>query len=753
MEGGGRGLSDLLRKVVEGKGGRLIYLYREAEGEPELGPGISGLPLPDKLKSALEAEGIHRLYRFQQEAIDEIEAGRDLVIVAGTGTGKTEAFLLPLVARVLRQRGNRFLLVYPTKALARDQARRLSPLIASVGLRYSVLDGDTPASERRGIYEDPPPFIITNPDMIHIGLAESKKFRELVSEVNAAVFDEMHVYQGVLGSHVKWVIYRLSQVADEVQLIGAGATIGNPGELGAKLFSRDSVRVVTGPRRRRGEAIHAFVDYGRFSRWSFAAYLIAALASEGLKVLGFTDSQQMAELVARLARKSYNARVEVHRAGLPVEHRRRVERELAEGSLKAVVATSTLELGIDIGDLDAVVMASLPKSFNSYVQRAGRAGRRGRPGLVVTLLGDDPIEAYYASRPEEFFSREPDPGYIEPNNPEVAKLHLVALALQRGVLRRGSLPKELEASVAWAEQRGLLKARGDLLAPEWRSAREFISSIGLRSAGPMVKIVLNNKVIGEREMPMALYDLHPGALYYHAGAPLLSSKLDLQSMRAYMVKLSESVSFYTKPLYSIDILEMNVEESRLYGSVSAAYGDVHVRVSATGYVVKDELSGATTSEVEYEEPITWDYWTKGVALKYPLLDFDTLEASLSAYHALEHVLISASRPVAGASDTDLSGVSYPTGHIVIYDSHVGGNGASRLVYERLTKIQEVAKVIVSSCTCEDGCPRCVFSPYCGNNNKFLSRHGALRVLSQLTSLKSEPLDIEEIKRSHRLKAA
>ncbi|MGC9111893.1 DEAD/DEAH box helicase [Acidilobus sp.] len=746
-------LEELLSKAVRGNGGKVIYLYHETEGEPEPGPSVTDLGLPEELVRSLEARGIARLYRFQWDAISRIRQGKDTIIVAGTGTGKTEAFMIPLIERALKGRGERFLLVYPTKALARDQARRLSSLLSGVGLRYAVLDGDTPPAERRSIYEDPPSFIITNPDMIHVGLAESKDFRELVSGISAAVFDEMHVYQGVLGSHVKWVIYRLSQAAGRLQLVGAGATIGNPGDLGAKLFSRQDVEVVEGPRRRRGEAVHAFVDYGRLSRWSFAAYLIASLASEGLKVLGFTDSQQMAELVARIIRRNYNVNAEVHRAGLPAEHRRKVEREFAEGTLNAVVATSTLELGIDIGDLDAVVMASLPKSYSSYVQRAGRAGRRGRPGLVATLMGDDPIEAYYASRPQEFFSREPDPGYIEPGNAEVTKLHLVALAMQRGALRRSSLPRELQVPITWAVDKGLLSLKGDIIMPQWRPAREFLASQGLRSTGPMVKIVLNNKVVGEREMPMALYDLHPGALYYHAGQPLLSSRLDLSSMRAYTVKLSENVNFYTKPLYSIDILEVRAESSTNYGPVAAAYGDVHVQVSVTGYVIKDEFSGATLNEVEYESPITWDYWTKGVALRYPLLEFDTLESSLSAYHALEHVLIAASRPVVGASDTDLSGVSYPTGHIVIYDSHVGGNGASRLVYERLLKIQEIAKSIVSSCTCEDGCPRCVYSPYCGNNNRYLSRHGALRVLNSLTLAEKERLEVDEMLRWRKLKAA
>lgn len=741
MEEGLEGLESLARDIVSRKSGKIIAVNREVSGEPEPGPSVADAGLPQDVVEALARRGIDRLYRFQWEALQKIREGKDVVIVAGTGTGKTEAFLLPVIAKE-----GSALLLYPTKALARDQAKRLSQILGYTRARYAVLDGDTAPAERRSIYEDPPNIIISNPDFVHMALAMSREFRELMSRIDAVVLDEMHVYQGVFGSHVKWIIYRLLQEAGDLQLIGSGATIGNPEDIGPKLFNKPYVEVVRGPPRRRGQALHAFVSYGNLSRWSFAAYLIASLVKSGLKVLGFTDSQQMTELVARIAKKEYGVDVGVHRAGLPAEHRRSVERRFSEGSLSAVVATSTLELGIDIGDLDAVVMASLPKSYTSYVQRAGRAGRRGRPGLVLTLMGDDPIEAYYSSRPSEFFGRAPDPAYIEPSNPEVAAVHLAAMLLQRGAIRVSTLPDEFKSVVERLVREGLARRRSDALLVNYRAAANYVQSRSLRSAGPMVKIVSGAKVIGEREMPMALYDLHPGAVYYHAGRPYISTLLDLNSMRAQVSELPQSVSFYTKPLYNIDILEVDIEDERSYGPVAAAYGRVHVKVSTTGYVVKDEFSGTTISEVTYDVPISWDYWTKGVLLRYPLMDFDTVEESLSAYHALEHVLISAARPVVGASDTDLSGVSYPTGHIVIYDSHVGGNGASRLAYERLLRVQEIAKSIVSSCTCQDGCPRCVYSPYCGNNNRFLSRHGALRVLEGLRGAeKPKALDIDAIK--------
>ncbi|MGC9071781.1 MAG: DEAD/DEAH box helicase [Acidilobus sp.] len=725
-------LAEKVRRTVTEKGGKVVYEHHEIYGDPDPGPSLDEIEVPSVLRDALRSRGVERLYRFQWDAIYQIERGNDVVIVAGTGTGKTEAFMIPILKRALRSRsGVSSVLVYPTKALARDQAKRLSSLITGTGVTFAVLDGDTPREERKRIYENPPSILITNPDMIHVGIALSKEFRELISTAELVVLDELHVYQGVFGSHVKWLLYRLqSNSESRLQLVGSGATIGNPQQLGSELFSRE-VSVVWGPRRRRGSAAHLLVDYGNNSRWTFTSYLVSALAKTGLKVLAFVDSQQMAELVARIARRSFGVEVGIHRAGLPAEHRRYVERAFAEGRLKAVVATPTLELGIDIGDLDVVVMAALPKSFSSYLQRAGRAGRRGHPGVVITLLGDDPIEAYYASRPTEFFSKAPDPGYIEPSNREVAKLHLASIVLQKGALRVEDAPAQLARATDDLVRLGVVRVVNGKLLVVPRVTPQYVELRGLRTTGPMVHLYHAGKRIGEREMPMALYDLHPGAIYYHGGRVYLSTSFDLEGLRAYLTPLPETARYYTKPLYDIDVKEVSQEESKLAGPVRLVYGDVHIVVSVRGYVVRDELSGEMISEVYYEEPLTWDYWTKGVMLRYPLLNFETIEQGLSAYHALEHVLISASRPVVGASDTDLSGVSYPTGHIIIYDSHVGGNGASRLVFERLEEIQEVAEAIVGSCSCEDGCPRCVFSPYCGNNNKYLSRKGALRVLHSL----------------------
>jgi DEAD/DEAH box helicase domain-containing protein len=723
-------------------GSRILYKELETYTTVPDGPAIDEVGLPDALTKVLKSRGLTRLYKFQYEALNLIRSGKNLMIVSGTGTGKTEAFLIPIMEKIVNEykfeERPSVLLIYPTKALARDQLLRVKMLAeGGLGIRVSVLDGDTPRNERIKIYADPPHILITNPDMLHVGMAFSDPFKRLISKANIVVLDEVHVYKGVFGSHVRWILYRLKTlVRKPLMFIGSGATIGNPEELGRVLFD-DEVNVIEGPRR-RGSALHLLVDQGRVSRWTLAAAIIAHFVKKGKKVLGFVDSQQMAELVARIAMKSFGIKVGVHRAGLLPEDRRRVEEAFWSGKISAVISTPTLELGIDIGDLDVVVMPHLPRSFASYIQRAGRVGRREKLGIVITILGEDPIEAYFSRRPDEFFRQEVDPSYIEPYNTEVLKIHLAAMTLDRGVIKLSEIPESLHKYLKELEKLGVIKKLGDKIYPKWENIRSYLSSHGnLRSTGPQVKIYENNKLIGYREMPLALYDLYPGAIYYHGGRSYVSIKLDLDTMKAHLRPLGAQINMYTRPLYTVDLVDIVPVDKREAGPLTLVYGDIKVLISVEGYIMRDESSGASLGEVRYEKPLMWSYWTKGVMTRYPSAGIESLTKLISGYHALEHVLISASKPVVGASDTDLGGISYPTGHIIIYDSSPGGHGASRLIFERYEKIEDIALKILGGCTCEDGCPKCVYSPYCGSGNRFLSRRSALRILSYTLQLRGK----------------
>ncbi|MCY0859319.1 MAG: DEAD/DEAH box helicase [Sulfolobaceae archaeon] len=707
----------------------IIHTYVETALEPESGALIDDLPINFKLKEALKRRGIKRLYRFQEEAFNRISKNENVIIISGTGTGKTEAFLIPLLNKALE--GERSVLVYPTKALARDQLARIKAFADEIGVKVAVLDGDTPKEERDEIYDNPPEVLITNPDMIHISLPLSKRFRDLIRSVDHLVFDEIHVYEGVLGAHLRMIIDRLRDFKRNINIIGSSATIGFSQFLFQELFGEDGV-VIQGTKRRRGIAIHSLIDTAGGSRWVLSAYLAYVLVKMGLKPLIFVDSQQLAELIAKRAER-FGIDLPVHRAGLPAKERHKIEEGLRSGRLDGVVATPTLELGIDIGSLDAVIMAEQPPSYSKYLQRAGRAGRGGKIGYVFTLLSTDPIDAYYLRRPQEFFNREIIPLPLDITNVEVAKVHAAAYVLEKQRVQLSVFPEVYRKALVELEKDGIVKISGEYVYPTVK-AREFVLKSSIRGIGPSIKIRdTSGQNLGERQLPEALYDLYPDAIYLISKRTYKVQKLDLQGLEVRVSRVNDDLSYYTKPLYEVNLLEFKpISNKEVYG-MKAEYGEMLITVYITGYVIKDVYAKKEKDRgmVMYEEPISFSYWTKGIIIPHPSLPDFTIDDSMEAFHATEHVLISAGRVVAGASQTDLAGISYPSGHVIIYDSAIGGSGVAKQLFERLEDAYEVALDIVSKCDCEDGCPKCIYSPYCGNNNRVLSRKKSMRLIDFL----------------------
>ncbi|BFH72715.1 DEAD/DEAH box helicase [Sulfurisphaera javensis] len=702
---------------------KITHVYTETSLDPEPGEIVENLPIDRRIKDSLKARGINRLYKFQEEALRKILAGKNVMIISGTGTGKTEAFMIPILEFALK--GERSVLVYPTKALARDQLDRIISFAHALGINVGVFDGDTPNSERERLYNNPPSVLITNPDMIHIGLALSHRFRTLLRGAEHFVFDEVHVYEGVLGSHLRMISDRIREFLD-YHVIASSATIGASPFLFEELFGVEG-EIIQGTNRRKGIAFHVLLNIGSASRWTIGAYLASFLMKKGLKVLVFVDSQQMAEVLAKII-KRFGFDIPVHRAGLNPEERIKVEEDLKEGKIMGVVATPTLELGIDIGDLDAVIMAENPPSYTKYLQRAGRAGRRYKVGYIFTLLGDDPIDSYYNRRPQEFFNRKLTPLPFDISNKEVIKIHVSAYIVEKGRVKISKLPK------SWIEVLKDLpvKVNGDYVysTPE---LIKLVRSTSLRSTGPIIKIYEGDKKVGERELPVALYDLYPEAIYLISKRTYRVESIDISTLIAKVKRVEEELPFYTKPLYSTHLISFKEIESRKVFNMPVKYGEAEILVSVDGYVVYDIMGKKNKPREEryYKNPITFSYITKGVLIKHPILsEFNEFDAA-EAFHATEHVLISSAKITAGASMTDLAGISYPSGHVIIYDAVVGGSGVSKLLYERLEDSYDIALDITGKCDCEDGCPKCIYSPYCGNNNKVLSRKKSFRLISYL----------------------
>jgi len=714
----------------------IVYSYVQEKSEPKLGISINALP--SGIASILQKLGINHLYKFQEEAYMTILADKSVMIVAGTATGKTEAFLVPIVQKIHENPSQRPLaiLVYPTKALARDQLNRNKNFNTSV----VVYDGDTPKNERTKITRNPPQILITTPDMLHF-FPLSSAIQMFIKNAKYFVFDELHVYEGVLGCHLKYLIERIKLFKNQpIVLIGSSATVGNPGEFASLVFGTE-VEIIQDDSR-KSQIVHTMISCGNLSRWSFTAYLCSFLSKLGLKFIVFVDSQQMAEVVTKIAKYNLGVRVSTHRAGLLAEERRAIEDAFKKGELDGIVATPTLEVGINIPTVDAIIMPTIPANFSRYLQRAGRSGRIDKPGYVFLILSDDPISCYYIENPKKYFVQQPHPIAIEPLNEEVIKVHLSALNLQTNLKEKPfDIPEKIyEKILTELELEGIINRYGKI-TKHTAKTYVYIRQNGLRSSPETISIyeIDSKKQIGSRDLPVAITDLHPEAIYLVSGRTYRVKELDLKNKIAKIKRLPDDTPLYSRPLYDIILKDYSIIASRKIHDIPLAYAHVSLEVVVRGYILLNIKREKEKEEKRFITPVSYCYNTKAIILKYPIIkgwdDFSCAEA----FHALEHVLITAAEPVVGASTGSMGGFSYPSGEIIIYDATIGGSGLSKILFERFEQAEEIAYEILRKCDCEDGCPSCIFSVFCGNYNQILSRQKALFLLETIfdTKIKKE----------------
>ncbi len=704
-----------------------IVVYKKFEPEEVERVDVDSAPLTEKSKIALKSRGITKLYRFQVEAIEKIRSGKNVVIVAPTGFGKTEAFIIPILESL--RRGEKVLIFYPTKALASDQYEKISQYSSFFRFKAVKFDGDSGFDERREVLGGKADVILTNPDMVDYHLRNTPAFRRVVERVKFLVFDELHSYNGLLGSNVAWLVKRLERFAS-FRIVASTATIANPKEFAEYVFEREFEVVKSGGRR---GTLHFVM---RYTPSFYSAVKDCVKALVGKKTLVFANSYKAVETISWiLNREGIVARV--HKGGMTKKERRKVEREFREGRVKVVVATSTLELGIDIGDVEAVISELVP--FPQFLQRCGRAGRRGQESVGVLILReDDSIANYYKHHPEEYFKDEMF-CYAEKNNEELKKYHVLSMAKEKAIIEG-----EVEDVKAYVEQGYLADAGGIYLAT--RKAEEFLKNFNMRGIGDRVKIVLNGREIGERSMPMAIKELFPGGILIHAGRRIRSVNLDLERMVA-EVEVYERGEEITDPLYtSIPRVIGEIEE--ISSPVNAVYCDMEITISVFGYVVRNVYSGEKLGINYLENPVSYTFRTKGFLFSSPFPEYmDYEDYYAGSFHALEHVLIEASNSLTGGGSNYMGGISTPEGDIFVYDATPGGNGLSKLLFSRLSKAFKVAYEVLKNCDCKrvDGCPKCTYSYQCGNNNQPLNRIGAIDVLEKIFEGEKRKTDVEKYK--------
>ena len=730
--------------------GRIVA--QSSEEERDSRPAPLPAELDPGLAEALGRVGIDSLYTHQLRAF-ELAADSNLVITSGTASGKSLAFNLPVLNGIAARPKDRALYLYPTKALAQDQARALARL-RPPSLREAIYDGDTPREERPEIRRKNN-LILTNPDMLHVAvLPNHAKWGNFLANLEWVVVDEAHTYRGVFGSHVANVLRRLRRLAraygSEPRFLLASATIANPEELAGRLVGTPFELVDDDGAPRAGREIAMWnpplIDEKsgtRRSALSEAADLLAELVIHNVRTICFLKSRRGIELIQRFASENLERRgkpelakrIAPYRGGYTPQQRREIEARLSSGELLAVVATDALELGIDVGELDAAICVTFPGTVASLRQMWGRAGRRRR-GLAVYVAGQDALDQFFCRHPEEFLGRPVEAAILDHASEQIAARHLIAAAYE--------LPLTDEDDEVfgdgWRERAERLVAAGELrgvggkLMPR-RS--EFVANrIPLRSASADSVAVIereSGEMLGLVEAERAFTTIHPGAVYLHLGRSYEVDRLDIGERRA--VVSAFDGDWYTRPKKETEIYIERTHEQREVAGVQLNFGEVSVTEQVIAFqrvsVSDQEPIDIVALELPEQNFVTQALW---YVLPDRLAGALPTEVLLGSLHATEHSQIAVLPLIAMCDRWDIGGLStnvhFQTGRstIFIYDGHPGGVGITLRGYEQFERLLGDAERLIAECPCESGCPSCVQSPKCGNLNEPLHKAGALELM-------------------------
>ena len=719
-------------------------------------------PLPARLEQRLQSRGITTLWSHQVAAIDALRAGRSVVVASGTASGKSLCYQVPIVESVLAGAADTALVVYPTKALAQDQLRSFREWLVP-DLVAATYDGDTAPDDRTWARANAN-VLLTNPEMLHAGILPSHaRWATYLMRLRYVVVDELHALRGLFGSHVAHVLRRLRRLcayygADPVFCF-TSATIGNPGALAAQLCGLpvEAIDDDGAPRAERGFAVwqRPLLDEHTGTRASAnaeTAMLLARFVERGHQSLAFTRSRRGAELVAAQARALVRETaapgatapdVAAYRAGYLPEERRELETRLADGSLGGIVATSALELGIDIGSLDAVVLNGFPGTLASMRQQVGRAGRGSRRAAAVLVAGDDQLDQWYARHPRELLDRPAEAAVVNPANPFVARAQIACAAHELPLAHDDErwFGDALDDAVHQLVLDDMLKPRGDRMY--WMGRTPPARSVGLRSgsSAELELVDTDGRLVGTVDASRAFQVAHPGAIYLHQGRQYRVTELHAEDLHA-VLEPADDADEYTQPREETDIAVVTEDRAMALGEGRAHVGTVTV----THRLVAYQRRRVSTNEVFEVVPLDFPPRELETRACWYTLPLDTLgrrgvdpSRVISAVHAAEHALIGLLPLFAICDRWDVGGVSMPlhlhTGlpTIFVYDGYPGGAGIADLAYGEADRHVRAAHELVRDCSCDDGCPSCVQSPRCGNWNEYLDKDAASVLLAALGS--------------------
>lgn len=703
-------------------------------------------PMHPALAERLSQLGLSELYTHQAQAYDAASEGRDLVVVTGTNSGKTLCYNLPALQLALTEPAARALYLFPTKALAQDQLGKLEELVQGLEIRVGTYDGDTPKTHRSAIRKLSH-IALTNPDMLHVGILPGhENWIRFLKSLRLIVIDEMHVYRGVFGSNVANVLRRLLRLCEwfrsKPQIIACSATIGNPKELFENLTGRKPELIDDdgSPHGRRTFVFWNPPELGanvRLSANVASSEIMASLVESGTRTLTFSKARVSAELVLRYARRRLDqlalqkaSTIESYRAGYTVKERRQIEQALFKGDLLGLSATSAMELGVDVGSLDAVVINGYPGTASSFWQQAGRAGRGTRDGVAVFVAHDDPLEQFLVRQPGMLLNARNESVTVNPSNTQILSQHLLCAAHERPISPHELAsfgPKALDVAESLDRGGELHFSSGLFFYPGVESPAMNVSIRG--GGGEAVRLMIDGQELGTMDRWRAMTSAHQDAIYLHRGASYIITSLDLQNGVAEVE--AKEVDYYTSAIVRSVIdphVEVRTQDVGPY------------RVSLTGVTVTDmidgfqkrSLDGGTVISVEPLDlpPLTYD--TVCVRIDLPEFDFEgDMAQQMGGLHGMEHALMSVAPFLAGCDRRDLGSAWYslfpdnmrPV--VFVFDKTPGGVGLCEKLYEGVVGWFRAAHQLIASCNCESGCPACLLSPSCEVMNEALDKGATL----------------------------
>lgn len=708
------------------------------------------------------------LYTHQAMATDYIRAGHDVVVATPTASGKTYVYNLPIIEHWLHDPEAKALYLFPLKALAQDQLATFERLVdawpkpvqgANTRPTAAIYDGDTTPHFRRKIRNAPPTVLITNPEMLHLALLpHHEQWTELFASLAYIVVDEVHTYRGVLGAHMAQVFRRLLRICQRYgarpTMIFCSATVGNPRELTGNLTGKATPPMLPvlieesgAPQGKR----HFLIIDPDDSPSTMAIQLLRSALARGLRTIVYCQSRRMTELISMWVSQNagaYKDRISAYRAGFLPEERRQIETRMASGELLAVISTSALELGIDIGSLDLCILVGYPGTVMATLQRGGRVGRARQESAVVLIAGEDALDQYFVRHPEALFRATPENAVLNPDNAVIMERHLECAAAE--------MPLQIaELSSPWLsghgaktaltklEYEGLLLRSADgqkLFASRKRPQRHVnlrgtghsftIESDGTQESGPMV--------IGTIDGHRVQRETHEGAVYVHRGKTWVVAKLDLGAQKVLVAP--QRVGWFTRVRAHKTTEILDIESVRpVYGTLMY-FGRLRVTETVTGYE-KRSNSGNRLLGIEPLDMPPSVIETEGLWFEIPETAQHATEDALlhfmGSIHALEHAAIGILPLLVMTDRNDLGGISTPMHAqvgkpaVFIFDGMAGGAGLTREAFGKAEELFLRTYEAIAECPCETGCPACVHSPKCGSGNRPIDKAGALFLLERM----------------------